>query len=44
MLREKVGCLPVVNDGSVLVGIVTEFDLLEVLVREEQPPQSAWRL
>jgi acetoin utilization protein AcuB len=34
MVREKVGCLPVVNEGSVLVGIVTESDLLEVLVRQ----------
>ncbi len=37
MVREKVGCLPVVNDGNVLVGIVTESDLLEVLVRGDRP-------
>lgn len=36
MVREKVGCLPVVNDGNVLVGIVTESDLLEVLVRGDR--------
>ncbi len=36
MVSEKIGCLPVVN-GSQLVGIVTETDLLEMLVREEQP-------
>lgn len=36
MVSEKIGCLPVVN-GNQLVGIVTETDLLEVLVREEQP-------
>jgi CBS domain-containing protein len=36
MVSEKLGCLPVVN-GNQLVGIVTETDLLEMLVREEQP-------
>jgi len=36
MVAEKIGCLPVVN-GNQLVGIVTETDLLEMLVREEQP-------
>jgi CBS domain-containing protein len=41
MVREKVGCLPVVNDGNVLVGIVTESDLLEVLVREEVRPHGS---
>ena len=35
MVQEKIGCLPVV-DGNHLVGIVTEADLLEVLVRGEQ--------
>ena len=35
MVREKIGCLPVV-DRNLLVGIVTEADLLEMLVREEQ--------
>ena len=35
MVREKIGCLPV-EDGNHLVGIVTEADLLEVLVRGEQ--------
>lgn len=35
MVSEKIGCLPVVN-GNQLVGIVTETDLLEILVREEQ--------
>jgi len=34
MVREKIGCLPVV-DGKTLVGIVTETDLLEILVRGE---------
>jgi len=36
MVSEKLGCLPVVN-GNQLVGIVTETDLLEMLVREEEP-------
>ena len=36
MVNEKIGCLPVVN-GNQLVGIVTETDLLGVLVREERP-------
>ena len=37
MVREKIGCLPVV-DGNALVGIVTEIDLLEILVRGEGTP------
>jgi CBS domain-containing protein len=36
MVSEKIGCLPVVS-GNQLVGIVTETDLLEVLVRGEEP-------
>ena len=36
MVSEKIGCLPVVY-GNQLVGIVTETDLLEMLVREEKP-------
>lgn len=35
MVGEKIGCLPVV-DGNALVGIVTETDLLEILVRGEK--------
>jgi len=35
MVSEKIGCLPVVN-GNQLVGIVTETDLLEVLVRGKE--------
>ena len=34
MVREKIGCLPVVDDKT-LVGIVTETDLLKILVRGE---------
>ncbi len=36
MVSEKIGCLPVVK-GNQLIGIVTETDLLEVLVRGEEP-------
>ena len=39
MVREKIGCLPVV-DGNQLVGIVTEADLLEMLVRGEQATEA----
>lgn len=35
IVGEKIGCLPVV-DGNALVGIVTETDLLEILVRGEK--------
>lgn len=35
MVREKIGCLPVV-DGNALVGIITATDLLEILVRGEE--------
>jgi CBS domain-containing protein len=35
MVREKIGCLPVV-DGHTLVGIVTETDLLEILIRGKE--------
>jgi acetoin utilization protein AcuB len=35
MVSEKIGCLPVV-DGNQLVGIVTQADLLEILVSGEQ--------
>jgi CBS domain-containing protein len=39
MVSEKIGCLPVV-DGNQLVGIVTQSDLLEMLVRGEQAPEA----
>ena len=39
MVSEKIGCLPVV-DGNQLVGIVTQADLLEMLVRREQAPEA----
>lgn len=31
MRRRKVGCLPVVSSNNVLLGILTEFDLLGIL-------------
>ena len=39
MVSEKIGCLPVV-DGNQLVGIVTQSDLLEMLVRGEQSTEA----
>ncbi len=33
MVDAKLGCLPVVDDGRRVIGIVTEHDLLRVLVR-----------
>lgn len=35
MLKEKIGCLPVVNAENKLLGIVTEYDLLKLI--EQQP-------
>ncbi len=41
--EHKIGCLPVVEDGA-LVGIVTEFDLVEVLINamrgSSNPPEA----
>ncbi len=39
MVSEKIGCLPVGN-GNQLVGIVTETDLLEMLVSGEQATEA----
>jgi CBS domain-containing protein len=39
MVSDKIGCLPVV-DGNQLVGIVTQADLLEMLVRGEQATEA----
>jgi CBS domain-containing membrane protein len=33
LLKNKYGCLPVVDDGDVLLGIVTEADFLRLTVR-----------
>jgi CBS domain-containing protein len=37
MLRNKRSCLPVVNDGGVLVGILTEADFLRLATRDIPP-------
>jgi CBS domain-containing protein len=37
MLSSKHSCLPVVNDGGVLVGILTEGDFLRLATREVPP-------
>jgi len=37
MLSSKHGCLPVVNDDGVLVGILTEADFLRLATREVPP-------
>jgi CBS domain-containing protein len=37
MLSSKHSCLPVVNDGGVLVGILTEADFLRLVTREVPP-------
>ena len=37
MLSSKQSCLPVVNDGGVLVGILTEADFLRLATREVPP-------
>jgi CBS domain-containing protein len=40
MLREKLGCLPVVNDEGDLVGLVTEADFAQLALRVlEAAPQ-----
>jgi len=33
MLERKFGCLPVVNEGGVLLGIITEADFIQLAVR-----------
>ena len=39
MLRHRIGCLPVIDAGGALVGIVTETDLLRAAyLGEEAPP------
>ena len=37
ILRKKTGGLPIINDGGVLIGIVTERDVLHVLAAQRSP-------
>lgn len=37
MVKHKIGCLPVVEEGDVLVGLLTETDLLNVAFLVEDP-------
>ena len=39
MRTDKIGCLPVVDDGK-LVGIITEADFLDLAIRALSPPDS----
>ena len=34
MARNKYGCLPIVKEGNVLAGIVTQVDIMKLLLRE----------
>jgi CBS domain-containing protein len=38
MLKHKIGCLPVVEEGEVLVGLLTETDLLQAAFLVEDAP------
>lgn len=38
MRTDKIGCLPVVDDGK-LVGIITEADFLDLAIRALSPPE-----
>ena len=40
LLKHKIGCLPVVEDDDVLIGLVTETDLLKVAFLREDLPFS----
>ena len=40
MLRHRIGCLPVVDAGGALVGIVTETDLLRAAYLEKDAPAA----
>ena len=44
MIRNKVGGLPVVEDGQVVVGILTETDLLIELQNLLGGPEAGWRV
>ena len=40
MLRHRIGCLPVVDAGGALIGIVTETDLLRAAYLEKDAPAA----
>ncbi len=47
MVRHRVGAIPVVGDGGVLVGLVTSTDLLKLLIDPEATEQTlpfSWAL
>lgn len=44
MNEHKIGCLPVVEDGSVVVGIITESDLLDALQEMLGMPENGVRV
>lgn len=41
MISHRIGCLPVVREDGVMVGIVTDADLLAAAYFEPRPPGSA---
>jgi CBS domain-containing protein len=41
MITHRIGCLPVVREDGVLLGVVTDADLLAAAYREPRPPGSA---
>jgi len=44
LVSKRIGCLPVVDDGGLLVGIMTESDFLRILGVPAPPPRhNLWR-
>ncbi len=41
MISHRIGCLPVVRDDGVMIGFVTDADLLEAAYRDPASPGSA---
>ena len=41
MITHRIGCLPVVREDGVMIGVVTDADLLAAAYREPRPPGSA---
>ena len=40
MITHRIGCLPVVREDGVMIGVVTDADLLAAAYREPRPPGS----